>query len=145
MRGMFIEYWGKRCVTVKTTALNSIRYALLTQCKKKMLNRVNIDKCYYKKTSEGTPYWEHEEHPFTGILVCHDHRGRLTFEKECRNGFEEGWNCSFHPNGKINTEYMVVDNQIVEKTFKRWDENGKYLGSNDPEIHKDSPAEHGEK
>ncbi len=91
-----------------------------------MLNKIKIDHCCYKDNN-GVPFWIYEQKPFTGILLCFDENGILCFQKECCEGLEEGWCCSFHKNGRIHEEYKVHDNKVVAGTFKIWGENGRYI------------------
>jgi antitoxin component YwqK of YwqJK toxin-antitoxin module len=75
----------------------------------------------------GSPIWHYKNKPFTGLLVCYEDDGTKAYEKECKDGYEEGWHRSYYPNGQMDEEYKQHNNEVVPKTYKRWDEDGNLL------------------
>jgi len=89
---------------------------------------INEDDLECRFEDGGSPVWEYEGRLFTGILFCNEADGTLAYEQECENGYENGWYCSYHTNGRKDTAFKRHHNHMVAGTYKRWDEDGKLLG-----------------
>jgi len=89
------------------------------------MKRINIDECDFDEVDGGgSPIWEYQGKRFTGVLICYEKDGTLSYEQECQDGYEEGWYRAYHANGKIMQEYNLHNNIVVPGTLKTWDEEG---------------------
>lgn len=73
--------------------------------------------------------WAYNGERFTGIMLCFENDGTLSYEQECTNGYQDGWCRAYHPNGRKSEEYELLHNHVVSGTYKEWDENGNLTGS----------------
>jgi len=71
----------------------------------------------------GMPVYNYQGKPFTGVRTVIDKNGKVCVEEEYENGFQEGWTRYFFENGQLETEFKSHNNQVVENTYKEWDED----------------------
>jgi len=75
----------------------------------------------------GIPILEYQKVLFTGIVFENEDNGTLSWEKEYKDDFQEGWCRSFYPSGKKKQEYKTHNNIEIVGTFKKWDEDGNLI------------------
>ena len=76
----------------------------------------------------GTEILLYNGKPFTGIMYDEEKDGSLAFEIEYQDGYLEGKTIYFYPNGKVQEEYVSHNNDVVEGTYRRYDEEGNITG-----------------
>lgn len=76
----------------------------------------------------GSEILHYKKKPFTGTMIDYEDDGSLAFEIEYENGYREGWIRYYHPNGQLEEEHQLHNNVVVSGTFKKYDEEGNYLG-----------------
>lgn len=68
--------------------------------------------------------------PFTGLLQQSDSNGIVREERQCVNGYLEGVQREYYPNGRLWEESYIKYNQCYG-IMKTWDENGKLIDEYD--------------
>lgn len=76
--------------------------------------------------SGGVPTYRYKGQPFTGIIETYENNSLLS-ETEYLNGFQEGWERFYHPNGQLDTEYKNHNNDTINGTYKEYDTDGNLI------------------
>lgn len=77
----------------------------------------------------GIPIYEYKGKPFTGIVYDEEDNGSIAWEEEYNEGYQEGWVKYYYSNGALRQQSKKHNNEIVDGTFKKWDENGHVIES----------------
>ena len=97
------------------------------------MKRVSLDEFDIEQLDGGgVPILFYDGKPFTGIVYQLEKDGSLGYEEEYENGYQEGWVRYYHPNGKLEQECKKHLNIMVDGTFKKWDEHGNLIFSDEP-------------
>lgn len=75
----------------------------------------------------GIPILEYQSVLFTGTVFENENDGTLSWEKEYKDGFQEGWCRSYHKNGKVKEQYKSHNNNVISGTHKEWNESGSLI------------------
>lgn len=74
----------------------------------------------------GIVIYHYKERPFSGV-VYDEEDGYVAWEVEYKEGYQEGWVKYYFRSGKLRQESKKHNNEIIEGTFKEWDENGNLI------------------
>lgn len=78
--------------------------------------------------SGGSEILHYKGAPFSGFLVEFFASGQLLAEDEYQNGYLEGWHREYYEHGQLKQEYKLHNNVVVSDTFKKYDEEGNFIG-----------------
>ena len=78
----------------------------------------------------GGDIYHYNGEPFTGILYENFPNGNLKYEIECKNGYPEGVQRHYYPNGQLWEEGFLKYNQDYGP-FRQWDEGGNLIKESD--------------
>jgi len=91
--------------------------------------RVNMDDSdleYAGIDAGGGNMWSYQGKPFTGVIEEFYANGNLAGEIECKDGYTDGIQKSYHVSGKLERECSKRHNRYYS-TYKSWDESGNLL------------------
>jgi antitoxin component YwqK of YwqJK toxin-antitoxin module len=92
--------------------------------------RINLKEAETEKLDGGgVPIIFYKGKPFTGIVYENFDDGTLGREEEYIDSYQEGWTRYYFRDGKIAKEYKSHNNNVIEGTFKEWDEKGNLINS----------------
>ncbi len=74
----------------------------------------------------GTDMFSYQGQPFTGIIQEFDNNNNLMYELSYVNGFKEGVQKYYFPNGQLEHEYKEKNNLTVDY-LKVWDNQGNLI------------------